>query len=935
MARILSASIIAVMLTAGFQLAPGNLIQPAQAAKSDTSASDEYLSDAQKYLDKGDVNAAIIQLKNALQKDPANVGARKLLGEIYLRVGNGPAAEKEFRAALRRGGNDKSLTALLASSYLLQGKFDKVLKELKDDVTDPDLRLEVLVARGRAYHGLQMHDEAREAFLRAEKLKGEDIRSKIGLARILIVQGKPKEAEDRVDAVLVVAPDSVDTLVLKAELRRFAGDLKIAVEYFDKVTKIREFHTTARLGRAAAFIDLNEDVAAQADIQAVLQRSPNHPLALYLSALRLAKLKDYAGAEDALQLAGARLDNHLPSVFLKGAIAYALEQLEQAANHLKRYVQLNPANIRARKLLGATLVRKNDPKGAIETLKPIVDSGKGDVQIFGLLGSAYMKTGKFAEGSEMYERAAKASPGESTIRMQLAVSRLALGASDKAVTDLQAAIDLKPDAYQAGILLALVHLRKKEFDEALKVAERLKASMRPNNPLPFNLIGAAQLGKKQFKEARITFETALKMKPDFHPARMNLAQLDLRDKNLSAAIRHYEKIVVENPKHVGAMMALANIAVRDKDHEKAIDWYKKASVASPKSVAPKLRLIKIYQFRQEIKKALAIAHELDSSVPNNPQVLETLGRLEIVSRDIETAVTTFRRLVTSSPRSPRAHHLLGGALVAANNLEMARDHFKKALSINPDFVETIRALVELDTRIGNYDAALKLADRVEQNKKDNAMGPMLAGDINMRAGRFDAAVKAYERAMSRENAGYLAVRRYNARRRAATNPVALTELKAWVDSNKEEVVRHVLATNYIKAKLYPQAIRESEIILTSTPDNPIILNNLAWLYDQKGDSRSLDYAERAYKRAPKSPAIMDTLGWILFKQGQLSRALDLLRRASIAAPKQGDIAYHFAVALRKQGDTRESRRTLRRILRAKVPFDKSREAEKMLKEMGG
>ena len=141
--------------------------------------------------------------------------------------------------------------------------------------------------------------------------------------------------------------------------------------------RVNKTNIPALLGRAATYIDLNKDAQAQSDIEAVYARAPKQPLASFLSALILAKKKDFAGAQEVLQQAAPALDNHMPSVFLSGAVNYALNQLEQAADRLGRYVAAVPGNIRARKLLGATLVRNNDLTGAIDVLKPIVDKRKG------------------------------------------------------------------------------------------------------------------------------------------------------------------------------------------------------------------------------------------------------------------------------------------------------------------------------------------------------------------------------------------------------------------------------------------------------------------------------------------------------------------------------------------------------------------------------
>jgi putative PEP-CTERM system TPR-repeat lipoprotein len=930
--RFLGVAATAIALTGG--LATGVFVPTVPAFAATGDESDAFLQDAKKYMQKGDVNAAVIQLKNALQKDPANVGARKMLGEIYLRTGNGPSAEKELKAAKRRGATDKDIDILIARAYLLQGKYRDVLKELKDDVSDPKRRADTLLTLVRAHLGLGEFDAAAKSSGEAEKLQPDDVRPKVGLAQGLVNQAKLKEAEAKVDEALAIKKDSPEALVLKGELRRLSKDLPGAVKAFDSALEKNKNNLPALLGRAASLVDLNKDDAAQADLQAVFRRVPKHPLASYLSALILAKKKDFAGAQEALQQAGPLLDNHMPSVFLRGAITYALNQLEQAASSLERYVAAVPGNTKARKLLGATLVRKNQPQKAIEILTPLLNTPAANAQVLALMGSASMRVGKYNEGTEYFQKAAEAAPDQASIRTQLALSHLATGASEKAVGDLEAAVGLDPDARQASVLLTLVRLRKGEFDAALQSAQGLRKSM-PDNPLPDNLIGAAYLGKGDLAKARETFERALKTKPEFHPARMNLAQLDLGENKVGDAIKQYESIVEKDPKHVGAMLALADIAVRQKKDEGVLKWLQQASEANPKSPVPKLRLVQYYGQNRDFRKAVAVARELNGTVPNEPRVLEALGQAEVAAGDGIAAVSTFRRLVALAPKAPRAYALLAGAQAASNDRGEARSNYEKALELDANYIPAYMALVELESREGNPEKALKLAATLKEKQPKAAVGDMLTGDVHMRAKAYGKAVAAYEDALKKEDTGVLAIRRFNAQRQAGQGDQALANLQGWVDRKEDRAVRHVLASSYISAQKYDAAIRESEKLLGSDKSNPVLLNNLAWLYDQKGDKRALDYAEQAMKQAPKSPAVMDTLGWILVRQGKNDRAADILGKAHQAAPKQGDIAYHYAVALKNLDRKREAVRTLQRTLQEGDKFFEAANAKKLLQELGG
>src|SRR5262245_36801893 len=65
--------------------------------------SNNYYTDAQAYLKKGDINAAAVQLKNAIRADEGNVEARFDLAAIYVARLDGASAEAELRAALTHG----------------------------------------------------------------------------------------------------------------------------------------------------------------------------------------------------------------------------------------------------------------------------------------------------------------------------------------------------------------------------------------------------------------------------------------------------------------------------------------------------------------------------------------------------------------------------------------------------------------------------------------------------------------------------------------------------------------------------------------------------------------------------------------------------------------------------------------------------------------
>ena len=113
--------------------------------------SEGYVREAEDYLRRGEPRAAVIQLKNALQRDPKNVRARVLLGKTYLKLGQAKAAEQAVNKARTLGAEEREVLAPLGEAYLLQGRYREVLDEIQAGEDAPAaLQAAVLTLHARA-----------------------------------------------------------------------------------------------------------------------------------------------------------------------------------------------------------------------------------------------------------------------------------------------------------------------------------------------------------------------------------------------------------------------------------------------------------------------------------------------------------------------------------------------------------------------------------------------------------------------------------------------------------------------------------------------------------------------------------------------------------------------------------------------------------------
>ena len=89
---------------------------------------------------------------------------------------------------------------------------------------------------------------------------------------------------------------------------------------------------------------------------------------------------------------------------------------------------------------------------------------------------------------------------------------------------------------------------------------------------------------------------------------------------------------------------------------------------------------------------------------------------------------------------------------------------------------------------------------------------------------------------------------------------------------------------YDERKDFSMAMEQYETLIRISPDQPLILNNLAWRYIEIDDPRALKFAERAYTLEPDSWQIIHTYGVALLKSGYRERGISLLKKAAAMAP---------------------------------------------------
>jgi len=235
-------------------------------------------------------------------------------------------------------------------------------------------------------------------------------------------------------------------------------------------------------------------------------------------------------------------------------------------------------------------------------------------------------------------------------------------------------------------------------------------------------------------------------------------------------------------------------------------------------------------------------------------------------------------------------------------------------------------------RQGDGDAAMAAADRASE--ANPVLGIQLRAEVYRQTKRSDRAVEELRNGLAEYEISELAQQAFRLLVEEDQTQEAVELLSAWlVDHPDDPESLQLLSALQIREKDYEAAATHLERAYSLLPNNPVVLNNLAWVRYELDRPGALAVARRAYRLASNAPAIIDTLGWILVQEGEIDEGIKLLYTANDAAPQIGDIAYHLAFALEASGQKQDAIAVLERALDPanEVQFDQDRDnAEALL-----
>lgn len=884
---------------------------------------------------KAEHRAAVIDLRNLLQRTPTHADARLLLGESLLALGDYAAADAELNKARSAGASPARVLPALAEALLGEQRFADVAALGDEEIDTPAARQRLAMAVGYAHLSLQNPQQARDAFSRCLEIEPGNLHAQVGVAETLYALDGAASALAAAERVLASNREFVPAWNLIGTLQGREHQRELALAAFRRARELAEKQAdtpgklTALAGVADVQLDAGDAAAALQTTDELLRIAPASHFGLYRRARAKLLLAEYGESRALLEQILSGNPNDSAARLLLGAVNYSEGNLGQADMYLSSVIAQQPQNVFARRLLAETRARANRPREALDALGPIAAD---DVESEALAGRIALRGGDPEEGVRRLEKAAEAAPADAQRRLELAAAYLAHGQLDRGLRLLEALPPSSRAPDRREYLMLLAKGRQQDWPGALKLSRDLIAQFPRSTPL-YLLQAQFQAADRQIPEARASLARALEIEPESPGIHVARGDFELQQGDLGAAASSFAKAAQLAPESGVAQAGLARVALAKGDAAAAISQLEAAVKEHPQAAMPRLMLGQILLAQRAFPRAYEQAQALVKLAPDDPAALDLLAQSGARVGQASQMLASVTEAANRNPRSAAHHFASARAHMLTGNVQQAQQAARAALDVDAEYVPALALMTELMLQQQRPQQAAEYFARLEK-LEPSALGTLaLRGDLALARRDFAAARTAYRKALALRPLRTLLLKEYHARQQARDG-AALDSLREWLAAHpRDTVVRLALADAQMRAGERDHATREYETVLAQNAADVVALNNLAWIYFEANDARALPLAQRAYERAPHSADVADTYGWVMLETGDARRALEVLQAAHAASPRSREIRYHLAVALHRNGNAGESRRLLETLLADERPFAGSDGARQLLERL--
>ena len=831
----------------------------------------QYLKSAEQLSQQGQLRAALVQAKNVIQIAPDSAQGYLQIAKIYNQIGYYSEVEKLLANKLALM---PELSYELAVAYYQRKKFRSALDALTVSGVQQDQDFRLL----KSFCHLQL-GETNEFDMEVRKIAAFSESDGYQLFAQAKAAQMNREWENAEKLLLQITPSSArytDALITLSEIY-------IEQSQFDYAEK--KLTDALSLTLNADSLTVEKAKILTMLVQMLVQAGRSGEAYTYQKIL--------ANANPQLDLMRSRFDEAVGF--------YADGDVERAKNTLVALHQSFPNNSNVTTLLGMIAFQSGNDEEAERYLSEVIDpetATPGLIQASSLLKA---RNNKIDEAIELLKASIKAQPRNASL---LATYGLALLQKDP--TDKEGAIALEKsiamDSSQQRLRLALAE-RHYRLDEQEQGLAQLETAFR-NLPLDkvieqtyFN-----QLAKDIGVKAVIDEIAQLKEKyPHEHQVTLIESWWLIKQKQYAEAEKKLLATLhnVSVQEKMDSWLLLSDLYMLQNKKDSAQKVMEDYLRAAPQATA----IYPVWMGLAESKTTTAIVflQELQQLDETAWQPHFYLALLQARMQQWDQVDQSLALVLQKNPQDNIRQQIInlynahGFQLFQSNELARSQQAFLKSLAIDPQDRTALYYYVQIALKNDQLAQAKKILEPVDKNKT-LAIHWFLQGLINEKEQNMSDALKNFRTAWEMEAFDLYAEKLY-AIYQTNQDKTALAQLITdWskrLPQNPQALLLNAMLQQ--EQSKTTEAIASYEKLLSIQHNNVVAMNNLAWLLLDSQPTAAEKLASAAYQLAPKQADVVDTYGWVLYKNEKIDKALVITQEAAQLAPDNMTIKEHLDV----------------------------------------
>ena len=645
----------------------------------------EYL-EATLAFRKGELETARSKLQEVLKYLPDHVPSLVLAGAIDLRSKKLTEAEASLRKALARAPSHDGARQLLVQTYLRMGQPVKAKDTLQPLVEkgmpqNPQLLLlagETYLANGDPKQASAYYQAATSG----GQTQGAAARTRLG--QIALATGRADEGFKELEAAseLDAGQYQADLAIIAGHLRRNEIDKAMAAVKALEQKQPKNPLTFQMYG--VVNLAKRDIPAARRNFEKALELQPNYlPAAQNLGQLDVIEKRP----EDAIK----RYESIIAKDSKNDQLYLALADLQgrtgadpkTVGDTLQRAVAANSQSVPARLALIDFYLRIRDTKSALTAAQNAVAAMPSDPRILDATGVAQEAAGEVNSAIETYQKLIGLQPQAAPPLLRLAGLYARQKDTNRAIDALRRAQKLTPNPRDLVPQLVQVYMAGNRAEDALKEVRELQKK-EPKFAGGYALEGDIYAGQRKFAQAEKPYREALQLEPKADGFAIRLHSAMANSGKTAEADALAKKWIAENPQNLPMRMYLGERELVAKNLKVSAGHYQAAIAIDPKNVVALNNLAWIGGELDD-PKALGYAERALKAAPNSALVLDTYGMLLIKKGDSAKGLELLGRAAAAAPGRYDIRLNYARALAKAGQKDKARKELEALQAVPEDF----------------------------------------------------------------------------------------------------------------------------------------------------------------------------------------------------------------------------------------------------------